>query len=267
MVRHWSEDNGEAGGWDGAAPRAFIPAVGPKAGGLGLASARRQHRDRGVVGKDRLPRQNMPPDGVGQRFQQGGGFADPIRQRRAIQIEPIALEDLALAVEWQMVGILVDQNMRQQPGAGTSTLDRPRRQRCLREAIAAGTGHPGSPRPAQPDKSSICARTRAGGSRQSARGHIPVLRSHLRPTGEACHRTGRTLYCPGSVRPPHAEYDPGSACASACRRVYHRADAAWRLERRWQSRSSPAPVATARMSRRMAQTDGRVAQPTDAAAS
>ena len=42
-----------------------------------------------------------------------------------------------------MVGIFVDQHMRQQPGTGTPTLDRPRRQRCLREAIAAGTGHPG----------------------------------------------------------------------------------------------------------------------------
>jgi len=65
------------------------------------------------------------------------------RQRRAIQIEPVALEDLAFAAEWQMVGILVDQHMRQEPGAGTSTLDRQRRQRGLGEAIAAGTGHPG----------------------------------------------------------------------------------------------------------------------------
>ena len=85
----------------------------------------------------------MPPDGVRQRRQQGGGFADPVGQRRAIQIEALAIKDLALAVEWQMVGIFVDQHMRQQPGTGTPTLDRPGRQRCLREAIAAGTGHPG----------------------------------------------------------------------------------------------------------------------------
>ena len=70
-----------AGGRDGAAPGALVATVSPKPGGLGLACAGGEHRDRGVVGKDRLPRQHMPPDGIGQRFQQGGRFAHPVRQR------------------------------------------------------------------------------------------------------------------------------------------------------------------------------------------
>ena len=83
----------------------------------------------------------MPPDCVRERRKQGGGFAHPIRQRRAIQIEPVALEDLTLAVERQMIGIFVDQHMGQQAGSGSATLDRAAWQRGLREAIAARAGH------------------------------------------------------------------------------------------------------------------------------
>ena len=55
--------------------------VGPQPRRLGLAVAWGQHRDRGVVDKDRAPRQHMPPNGLSQRLQQCSGFADPIRQR------------------------------------------------------------------------------------------------------------------------------------------------------------------------------------------
>ena len=67
---------GEPGGRDRAALGAFIPAVSPKPCGLGLAGAGGEHRDRRVIGKDRLTRQHMPPDGIGQWCQQGGRFAD-----------------------------------------------------------------------------------------------------------------------------------------------------------------------------------------------
>ena len=85
----------------------------------------------------------MPPDGVSERFQQGGRFAHPVGQRRAVNVEPVAAEDLALAVEWQMISVFVDQNMGEQTRSRPATLDRAAWQRCLREAIAAGTGHPG----------------------------------------------------------------------------------------------------------------------------
>ena len=71
----------------------------------------------------------MPSDGIGQWLQQCRGFADPAGQRRAIQIEPFAVEDLALTVKRQMVGILVDQHMRQQTRTGAPALDGARGQR------------------------------------------------------------------------------------------------------------------------------------------
>ena len=145
MVRHWSEDNGVAGGWNSTVPGALVATVSPKPCGLGFAGAPltktgRQHRDRGVIGKDR---QHMPPDGVRQRRQQGGGFTHPVGQRRAIQIKAVALEDLALAIQRQVVGIFVDQNMGEQARTGTPAFDRARRQRGLGEAIATRAGHPG----------------------------------------------------------------------------------------------------------------------------
>ena len=163
LLRHWSEHNGggEARGWDGAPPGALVPTVSPKACRLGLAGAPLtktggEHRDRGIVGKDRLPRQHMPPpsrrlhaiaframDGVCERLQQSGGFAHPIRQRRAVDVEPVALEDLALAVKRQVIGILIDQHMGEKTRSRPAPFDRAAWQRGLGEAIAARTGHPG----------------------------------------------------------------------------------------------------------------------------
>ena len=55
----------------------------------------------------------MAADGIGQRFQQGSGFADPVSQRGTIKINAFAVEDLTLAIERQVIGILADQNMGQ----------------------------------------------------------------------------------------------------------------------------------------------------------
>ena len=55
-----------------------------------------------------------PNDGVRQRFQQPCCLADPIGQGGALQIDAVALEDLPLAIERQMVGVFADQHMRQQ---------------------------------------------------------------------------------------------------------------------------------------------------------
>ena len=83
----------------------------------------------------------MARDGVRQRFEQGGGFTNPVGQGGAVQIDPLALEYLALPVERQMIGIFIDQHMREQTGAGPAALDRPRRQLGLMECLAASAGH------------------------------------------------------------------------------------------------------------------------------
>ncbi len=123
--------------WRAGSPRAFIASVGPQPRRLGLAGAWGQQRHGCIVSEYCLPRQHMPSDGRRQRLQQCRGFTDPIRQRRAIQIEPFAGEDLALPIKRQMVGILVDQHMRQQTWTRTPALDRARGQRRPGEAIAA----------------------------------------------------------------------------------------------------------------------------------
>ena len=84
---------------------------------------------------------------------------------------------------------LVDQHMRQQTGSRPATLDQPRRQRCLREAIAAGTGQPWPPRPAQPDKSWFCVRMHAGRFTMSS--HCPPLvRGQWRGAGDVFQLLG-----------------------------------------------------------------------------
>jgi hypothetical protein len=50
--------------------------------------------------------------------------ANPVRQRRAAKVEPVALEDLALAIERQVIGVFIDEDMGQQAGAGATALDR-----------------------------------------------------------------------------------------------------------------------------------------------
>jgi hypothetical protein len=89
-----------------SAPGTVVTGIGPEPRRLGLAGAGGEQADGRVIRKDRLGRQDMTTDGIGQRFQQGGGLSDPIGQRRAIQIKAIPVEDLTLAIEGEMVGIL-----------------------------------------------------------------------------------------------------------------------------------------------------------------
>ena len=105
-----------------------------------------------------------------------------------------------------------------------------------------------------------------------------TLARHPHPTGAACRRTGHRACYQVPTRPPYGGYGPGSACASACRLMRHPADAAWRSSRRWRSRSSPKPAATAQRSptvrrirnrsggsiSRRTRTDGRDGLPTGA---
>jgi len=128
VVRHRCKPNGggEAGGRHIAAPWTFIPAVGPKPRGLGLSGPGGQHRDRSVVGENRLRRKHMPPNGVRERLRQCRGFANPIRQGRAIRIKAFAAEDPASAIERQAIGAFVDQHMRKQARTGPPALDRAR---------------------------------------------------------------------------------------------------------------------------------------------
>ena len=101
---------GERPRWRGADPWAVQSGKGSRSGGLGLAGAGGQHADGRVVGKI-ASAQGMASDGIGRRFRQGGGFAGPIRQDRAVEVETFTLEDPALAIQRKRVGMLADQFM------------------------------------------------------------------------------------------------------------------------------------------------------------
>ena len=131
------------GGWCSAAPRPFVARIGPEPCRLGLAGSGGEHADRRVVGEDRLGRQDMAAYGICEGFQQGRGFAHPIGQGRSVEVETFAVEDLALAVERQVIGVFANQDMGQQAWPWAAALDGARRKRCLDEALAAGAGQSG----------------------------------------------------------------------------------------------------------------------------
>lgn len=64
-----------------------------------------------------------------------------------MQIEAFTVEDLALAVKRQMIGILADQNTGQRARAGAAAFDGAQGQRSLNEPFTAGAGQPGSDDP------------------------------------------------------------------------------------------------------------------------
>ena len=105
-----------------AASRPLAADVGPQAAGLGLARARCQHRDGGVLGVDGVAGHGVLLERVHQRSQQRRGPPDPVGERKPLQLDALAFVDLALAVERQVVGVLGDQHVREQ-----AAVARPRR--------------------------------------------------------------------------------------------------------------------------------------------
>jgi len=95
----------------------------------------------------------MMPDGIDQGLQQGSGFANPIGEGGAVEIEAFTVEALALAEKRQMIGIFADQNVGQQTRAGTAAFDGARGQRGLHEAFTAGASQ------ARPDDLVLAWRT------------------------------------------------------------------------------------------------------------
>ena len=73
-----------------------------------------------------------------QRAELGGGPADPVRERRAIELDALPGVDLALPVERQVVGVFADQHMGDQRLGRQPALDQPRRCRRLDHGALAG---------------------------------------------------------------------------------------------------------------------------------
>ena len=96
--------------------RAILADVGPQAGRSGLAHAWSQHRHRRIVGVDLFVRQHVAANLVHQGSEQMAGRAHPVGQCGAVQIDTVAGEDLRLAIQGKVVGVLGEPDMGQKIG-------------------------------------------------------------------------------------------------------------------------------------------------------
>jgi hypothetical protein len=82
-----------------ASKRPLVTHIGPQSAGLGLASTWRQDRHRGVIDMKGIAGKHLGSEGVDERLQRCRRGANPAGQGRGFQVDPIAGEDLGLAVK------------------------------------------------------------------------------------------------------------------------------------------------------------------------
>jgi len=121
----------------GTRPGTVVDSVAPQSSGLGAAAARIQHRQGGVVGNHLWRGQNRAQDQLIQRLQPPAGASDPVAQSGTIQLDPLAREDLRLAIEWKVVSIFVDQHVRHQRFGRQAGVNRPLRRWRLHDGAFA----------------------------------------------------------------------------------------------------------------------------------
>ena len=92
--------------WIGSIPGPIITRVNPEAAGLGATTAGIEHRDRGVVSEHRLRGDDMFGEPCLQRLQPPDGAANPVGERRAIQLDALSCEDLALPIKRKVIAVL-----------------------------------------------------------------------------------------------------------------------------------------------------------------
>ena len=126
--------------WRETGERPVITNVAPQSSGLRLAQAWGQHRHGGVVGVQPVRRHHMRRDGIDQRAQQRRRLANPVRQRRAIQIDPVTGIDLGLSIQRQMVAVFRHQHMCEQTRTGKAAGNRQARRGRLGDGLTAAAG-------------------------------------------------------------------------------------------------------------------------------
>ncbi len=98
----------------GSIPGPVIAGVDPEPAGLGAAAAGIEHRDRRVVGEQLLRGEDVLGEPRLQRLQPPAGAANPVREGRAIELDALPGEDLALPVERKVIAVFGDQHMGEQ---------------------------------------------------------------------------------------------------------------------------------------------------------
>ena len=90
-------------GMCGASMGAIIDRVAPQPRGLGLAGARVEHRQWGVVDMELAALQADFPDPLRDRPQQRTTLPDPAGERGTVDIQALRSKHLGLAIERQMM--------------------------------------------------------------------------------------------------------------------------------------------------------------------
>ena len=108
----------------------------PQPTGLGLAAARIEHGDGGVVGVQRAAGGYVPADRLGEGSEQEGQAPHPFGHHRPVQIEAAAGIDVALAIERDVIAELGDRHMGEQLGTGKGPLDGQGRHGRLSDGLA-----------------------------------------------------------------------------------------------------------------------------------
>jgi hypothetical protein len=120
------------------APGPVVHRVAPQPSGFGAPPSGIEHRQSGVIGEHLGRGQHGAQHQLVQRSEPPAGAPHPIAQRGTIQRHALAREDLRLAIQRQMIGVFVDQHMRQQRLARHAAVDRSFRCRCLHDRLFTG---------------------------------------------------------------------------------------------------------------------------------
>src|SRR6202022_4314346 len=96
----------------------------PEPASLGFAGAWRGKRYRRVVDMQGVSANHLAGERVDQRFESCRRCPDPAGQSRVLQVLALAVEDLGLSVERQMIVVLRDDDMGQQPRPGAPASNR-----------------------------------------------------------------------------------------------------------------------------------------------
>jgi hypothetical protein len=117
-----------------ATERAVVAHVGPTSPSDSLAPG--QHRHGRVVAVQPLGRHHVRQQALMERQQDCAAGPDLIGQRRQAEWHPFAGVALGLAVERLMLAVLLEQDHRQQAGAGPTSGDHTEGRRLLADALA-----------------------------------------------------------------------------------------------------------------------------------
>jgi hypothetical protein len=121
-----------------ATERLVVAHVDPYSAGVGLAFG--EDRDLGVVPMQALGAQDMGLEALEQRRQRGGAAADLVRQGRQAERHALFGITLGLTVERLMLPKLLEQDHREQAGAGPAAGDDVERCRSLADLLAVPAG-------------------------------------------------------------------------------------------------------------------------------